>query len=95
MVVFALLEETVSKNVAWNPRRAAGFDFLGLIMPERSRLAAHWRKAEGGEELHKLEHLTPNSTRKQLSRSARPNFKQAALIKLCNECQSMIFSQFT
>ena len=30
-------EETVSKNVAWNPCRAAGFDFLGLIMPRRRK----------------------------------------------------------
>ena len=75
------LEETVSKNVAWNPCRAAGFDFLGLIMPEKSR------RLQTGGELYKLEHLTPNSTRKQLSRSARPNFKQAVLIKVCSECQ--------
>ena len=39
MVFAGVLEETVSKSVAWNPCRAAGFDFLGLII---GRKAAAW-----------------------------------------------------
>ena len=82
MVFAGVLEETVSKSVAWNPCRAAGFDFLGLIMPEKS--------SEGGR-APQTSTLDTKLNKETALEKCKTKLKQAILIKLGGRRQSTIF----